>query len=369
MTEAEIFDVCERLSERILEGEKSKVLPKILRKMLNPDQLKLAAEFPAVEEDLPARVGRSAEEVRKDLQYMYEIGIGTPAAKSKKWNLPRSFMLLVDKVGSHHRPFLPFLGPEYVDLWEDLEEERLESLIAKNGTVATTGGGHRMIPAYLAVKDNPELQPWEDITAVLRMADKIALVPCTCRLRNRKRTCQMHTDEVCLLLNRDADYEVDSKAGRYISLDEAIKVALDCEKLGSLHIVPNTRAVANLLCNCCDDCCTIMRRLSKYPEDRDWFHASRYVAQFDEALCKGCGTCVSRCHFGAVSMEKSANGKKGKAVVDQALCMGCGNCAIMCPVKAISLKCDRPEEHVPKGIWTRGKEKREGADYERYLKL
>ncbi len=368
--ETEIVDLCEKLSERILEGRKSNILPRILRMMLTPDQLRLAAEFPAVEEDLPARVGRSPEEVRKDLQYMYEIGIGTPAAKSKRWNLPRSFMLLVDKVGAHHRKFLPFLGPEYVDLWEELEEEHLKAMKAEKGSVGTGPAGHRIIPAYLAVKDNPDLQPWEDARAVLQMAAAIAVVPCTCRLRNRKRTCQMHTDEVCLLLNRDADYEVDSKAGRYVTVDQAMKITEDSEKLGSLHIVPNSRAVANLFCNCCDDCCVIMRLIHRYPDDdKDWFHPSRYVARFDEASCKGCGACVSRCHFGAVSMEKGANDKKGKAVVDSAKCMGCGNCAVTCPAKAIFLECVRPEEFVPRGIWTRGPERREGPEYQHYLEL
>ncbi len=369
MTEAEVFDLCAKLSERILEGRKSKILPRILQKMLTPDQLRLASEFPAVEADLPGKVGRSAEDVRQDLQYMYEIGIGTPAAKSKKWNLPRSYMLLVDKVGSHHRKFLPFLGPEYVDLWEDLEDEHLKALKAETGKISTGPEGHRVIPAYLAVKDNPDLQPWEDMRLVLQMASKIALVPCTCRLRNRKRTCQMHTDEVCLLLNRDADYEVDSNAGRYITIEEAMKIVEDCEKLGNLHIVPNSRGLANLICNCCSDCCVAMRIIRKYPDDTDWFHPSRYVARFDKASCKGCGACVSRCHFGAVAMKKDGNGRKGKAVVDPSKCMGCGNCVITCPAKAIALECVRPEEHVPKGIWTRGTERREGPEYEHYYNL
>lgn len=38
------------------------------------------------------KVGRNLESVKKNLQYMYEIGLGTPSARSGKWNLPLEFI-------------------------------------------------------------------------------------------------------------------------------------------------------------------------------------------------------------------------------------------------------------------------------------
>lgn len=351
-----------------IEGvENSKAIVQILRKMLDPQQAQVAAALPGVPEELAARLGRSIESIKKDLKYMYEIGLGTPSARSGKWNLPRTYMLLVDKVGSHHRKFLPLLGPEYLDLWLDLEEEHLTRLKEEKGTLATSGG-NRIIPAYLAVKGHSELQPWENMKAILQMASKISVVSCTCRLRNRKRTCQMHTDEVCFLLNRDADYAVDSGAGQYFTVDQGLKVIEDCEKLGAIHIATNTRAVANLLCNCCRDCCVFMRRLDKLPDDRTWFRPSRFLASIDPDRCQGCGMCVDRCLFDAITMKKKTKGK-GKGYVNSEKCMGCGNCAITCSPKAIELKCVRPEEHVPRGMWLRPGEVRDEGEYGRYLTL
>jgi ferredoxin len=367
MAEPNVDEIYERIALRIKGIKDSKALPKIFQKLLTLEQAKLVQEFPATAEELAAKVGRRLESVKKDLQYFYELGLGTPSSRSGKWNLPRSYMLLVDKVGSHHRKFLPFLGPDYLDLWHELEEDRARTLIEETGTVAT--GERRIIPAYLMVKDNPELQPWENMKAILQMADKISLVNCTCRSKNRKKTCQMHTDEVCFLLNRDADYAVDSGAGRYLTVDEGLRVVENCEKVGVVHITANTRAVVSLLCNCCNDCCAAMKRFYRCPPDgRDWFRPSRYLAVINETLCKGCGTCVKRCFFDAITIKKNAAAEP-KAVIDATLCKGCGNCGITCPCGVIELKCVRSVEHVPKGMWTRPGEVRAGEEYEKYLNL
>ena len=52
---------------------------------------------------------------------------------------------------------------------------------------------------------------------------------------------------------------------------------------------------------------------------------SGYLARVDRSLCTGCGTCVTACPFGAVSLDE-----EGKAAVAFDLCMGCGLCAERC---------------------------------------
>lgn len=55
------------------------------------------------------------------------------------------------------------------------------------------------------------------------------------------------------------------------------------------------------------------------------------VARVDEAVCSGCGVCVSICAYKAITMYE-----KGKiAMVNEALCEGCGACAAACPSKAV----------------------------------
>jgi NADPH-dependent glutamate synthase beta subunit-like oxidoreductase/Pyruvate/2-oxoacid:ferredoxin oxidoreductase delta subunit len=52
-----------------------------------------------------------------------------------------------------------------------------------------------------------------------------------------------------------------------------------------------------------------------------------------EALCRGCGRCMSACLYQAINLKKGPDGGVA-AVVDSALCKGCGNCISVCPSNA-----------------------------------
>ena len=196
---------------------------------------------------------------------MYRLGVGTPSARSGKWNLPRNYMLFVDKICTHHRNFP---GGDFRPLLNELNDEweikRMEMDPEQRGKLTSGGGlGSRMIPAYTAVKDNPELQPWESMKAILQMADKIATVDCPCRIRMRGNgNCQLpNITETCFLLNRDADYAVDSgSTEKYTMVDEAMKIVERMEKVGMVHNATNVRGIVSLLCNCCNDHCIVMTR-------------------------------------------------------------------------------------------------------------
>jgi MinD superfamily P-loop ATPase len=61
--------------------------------------------------------------------------------------------------------------------------------------------------------------------------------------------------------------------------------------------------------------------------------ARRQIARIDEALCNGCGACVTPCAEGAIVLEG------GKArVVDEALCDGAGFCLPICPTGALTVE-------------------------------
>lgn len=66
---------------------------------------------------------------------------------------------------------------------------------------------------------------------------------------------------------------------------------------------------------------------------------SGFVTVVDEALCAGCGDCVERCPFAALSLPEDV------CVVDQVRCVGCGVCATVCPSEALSLV-RRPEDEI-----------------------
>lgn len=59
----------------------------------------------------------------------------------------------------------------------------------------------------------------------------------------------------------------------------------------------------------------------------------RQMIKIDEALCNGCGLCVSACHEGAIAMIDG----KAKILRDD-YCDGLGNCLPVCPTGAITFE-------------------------------
>lgn len=49
--------------------------------------------------------------------------------------------------------------------------------------------------------------------------------------------------------------------------------------------------------------------------------------------CVGCGECVDKCQFHAITLEKDA----GRAQINFKRCMGCGVCEDQCPTDAITM--------------------------------
>jgi len=70
---------------------------------------------------------------------------------------------------------------------------------------------------------------------------------------------------------------------------------------------------------------------------RDKIELEPTTASVVEELCRGCGTCVEVCLFGAPGLVDSEGGVK-VAQINQALCTGCGTCAAWCPTNAITAR-------------------------------
>ncbi|RJP84578.1 MAG: 4Fe-4S dicluster domain-containing protein [Desulfobacteraceae bacterium] len=58
-----------------------------------------------------------------------------------------------------------------------------------------------------------------------------------------------------------------------------------------------------------------------------------YTVTVNDSRCRGCGRCVARCPYRAITMWPNAIGG-WYALVDEALCKGCGNCVSACPTNA-----------------------------------
>jgi len=66
------------------------------------------------------------------------------------------------------------------------------------------------------------------------------------------------------------------------------------------------------------------------PLSRGYVQAEAIMAQVDQEVCTGCGTCIEVCPYGAIVKNEN-----GLAEVIAAACKGCGCCGASCPNSAI----------------------------------
>ncbi|MEM1659504.1 MAG: 4Fe-4S dicluster-binding protein [Candidatus Jordarchaeales archaeon] len=339
----------------------SELLRKILRFLMNEEEATVAAALPGSVEEVAGKTGLPVEKVRRILDGLFFKGVAFP----KDFKARDYFRLARDIIQLHDatlatRQLDPERGREYAALWKEFGEKeyypKFGELIKATGMKVW-----RVIPAYKAVKDSPDLLPCEDIREILKANSKIAVVPCSCRTVSRLAGdgCR-YTDESkrwnCIQVGRGAEYVVERGSGVEISLEEALKLIDEIEEDGLIHTWANTAEMSGkgitVNCNCCSDCCEFFMFLkgANIPVTKAALEKSRWQAFIDEEKCKGCQTCVERCHFEAIEMYRPEGSKRYKARVIPENCFGCGVCAVKCPEGAITLKAVRPPEHIPGAV-------------------
>ena len=134
-----------------------------------------------------------------------------------------------------------------------------------------------------------------------------------------------------MLFGNRARQAVNEGTGRFVTTEEALHIVDGCEERG---LVAQTfmDQDSGALCNCCGDCCLILRAIKEEPKPAEivW---TDYYASVNAEACSACRTCVDRCQMKAVEMEAS-----DMAQVDRHRCIGCGLCVTTCPTGALSLR-------------------------------
>jgi ferredoxin len=186
------------------------------------------------------------------------------------------------------------------------------------------------IPVNIQIEADHMVYDFSEVKAILSGAHKIAVENCGCR--TEYGNCDSPRD-VCLSLDEEAELALSKEKlnAREITLDEALDVLRRSHEAGLVHMayVMKGAEKPGILCSCCPCCCHTLGGLL-----RNGIHAqvlsSNYVARDDADRCTDCGTCVSRCVFGARRMDD-------KLVYDDSQCMGCGLCVTTCPSNTISM--------------------------------
>ena len=196
-----------------------------------------------------------------------------------------------------------------------------------------------------------QVVPLEDAKEIIKLAGPIARVACVCRRMLRasfeEKTC-IPLGPVYLEYGREwPDF---TRGGiDYISKEEAIELMEGFNEKGYVHTFwmgMESPAVLGF-CNCEYPTCAAIRG-RRYCGD--WsnflFRKAEYVAVLDYDECIGCGKCLSRCQFGAITYSPYLE----KALFDMRKCFGCGLCRTVCDQGAIKLV---PRSEVPavRSLW------------------
>ncbi len=325
----------------------------LLSHLLTPEQAVVAAALPGTAGEVAEKTGYDETTVQINLEDLFSRGIIFPRGdlqKRESYKFARDIIQLHDATQAD-KHLDPLEDRRLFELWHDF------CLNEKYGFIAGFAGNlpqafARVIPAHHAVKDLPELKPWEDFREILKAQEIIAVVPCSCRLRTTAvdEDCRFTVeteDWKCLQFGRGAQYVIARDSGRQISLEEALALADRAEEAGLVHIGGYSRNMLfNTSCQCCKDCCEIFVALNSNGVSLDKIYAkSRYAAFVEKAACSGCKKCVDRCQFDAVKIIE-VDGKL-KAAVEEEKCFGCGVCVLTCKAEAIGLRAVCPPEFVP----------------------
>lgn len=208
-------------------------------------------------------------------------------------------------------------------LWEDYHHEALGFSFAGNPTPLM-----RVVAVDKAIPLRDRVHPYEEVKHFIEDASYIALANCACRVS--VAGCDK-PKEVCLILGPVAEFLVERGFARQISRDEGLQVLDIAEEAGLVHTSNNSADRANLICNCCPCCCTVLRGKTQLNLPHA-FEPSRFYAEIISAECTGCAICTDeRCPVKAITMVEDV------ASVDQQECIGCGLCVSGCPAGALVL--------------------------------
>jgi Pyruvate/2-oxoacid:ferredoxin oxidoreductase delta subunit len=326
-------DLYQNLSKKI-GTENSTIIPKIWRTICSEEEAEILSAMPATAEELAEKFGKGIEEMNAIVHELFIKGVAFEAVKEgvTRYRMPNHIIQFHDAT-----ILWKDAPPKMIDLWIQYMDEEFPQ-IPEMLTAINFPPFFRVIPINEGIESQSQVLPYEDAAKIVEAARNIAVTDCTCRLIMKK--CDRPLN-VCLQLNKGADYAIKRGTGRKIDVEEARQILRTCEEAGLVHTTENKAGVGTVLCNCCECCCEAIPYL-KNPATKGIVAPSRYRASVDSELCTSCGSCIDICPMEAISMNDD-----DIASVDSELCIGCGLCTGDCPVDAIALIEVREESFIP----------------------
>lgn len=182
--------------------------------------------------------------------------------------------------------------------------------------------------------------PIEECERIFDIASSIVQMPCVCRHFSKKPEegfcIGMTVNPIDDTLDRAfAAFNdgPDVPALQHLTREQASALLKKAERMGLMHSVWTFKTpFIAAICNCkLEDGCMAMRTTLEF--DYPTMFKGEYRAAVTDELCTGCGACVARCPFSALTLDE-----RGIASVDAEACYGCGICRSACPREAIALE-------------------------------
>ena len=165
-------------------------------------------------------------------------------------------------------------------------------------------GVMRVIPVEKSIDLNRHAVTSDQLSKYIEGAWKLAVTDCSCRRTRRimGEGCGHLEEDMCIMLNKAADFHVKTGHGREITKAEAYEILKRAEDNGLIHELSNTDGTGEVggICNCCECSCLSLRGGRLFNDAT--IMKSNYRAQVDKEKCVACGQCVENCQMNALRL-------------------------------------------------------------------
>jgi Pyruvate/2-oxoacid:ferredoxin oxidoreductase delta subunit len=307
---------------------------KILKYLFSADDARMFLSLShklEVPSDIAANLKRPLEEVADQLDDMAERGLLfrlKRADGTRYGTIPFVHGLFEFQVNNLKRDFAEMVREYFEEAFDESIQKGAEYFL-------------RTIPVKQSIDVTHKVANYDDAVEILKSKSRIVVADCICRKSAAiaDNGCGKSL-EACFMFGSMGQYYLDRAMGREISLDEAIDILVQCREDG-LVTQPATSQNPGGMCNCCGDCCGVLKALNRSPNPAELVF-SNYRAMVESDECTGCQTCLDRCQMSALGMTDEE-----VAAVNEERCIGCGLCVTACESEAIRLIPNDTEFHVP----------------------
>lgn len=165
-------------------------------------------------------------------------------------------------------------------------------------------GVMRVVPVQHSIELNRHAVPADQLSKYIENAWSLAVTDCSCRRTRRimGEGCGHLEQDMCIMLNKSADFHIKTGHGREITKEEAYEILQRAEENGLIHELSNIDGTgeASGICNCCECSCLSLRGGRLFNTSN--IMKSNYRAQVDKDKCVACGQCVENCQMNALRL-------------------------------------------------------------------